>query len=503
MRKRSWTDSGLEDLGVSTSLLKNLDIVEGINDDLSSVNEAIDLTAHVRGTEASLNATERVADLNATIETASLKDITSANTSVRAAEAIVPRSSIEIAKDRIIGTKATLGQINTGLGIGDLWSNAGVPMFPTARKTMLGGMSFTTLFGAEANLSHKPSTIPSIINGIGRFNNVTKLHPSEVLSPKYNIQPLRSAIRTMSSILGAGQRQRSFLTDSWHGGFSSKTLKDIFGTLDTITSWSTAMPLKDHWMFELNRKASVFETSMGNLINLKPSLGLAAGRVGGILEVLGRIDWGDFERALRVQEARRPRTRIGYAALNAYDELYMGHPRVADQFLIEYLGIKPSEETRAALWIVLGEAFERTTTEPATWITLDDKKATSYLCKAVYNEASRIRRDQEMEDRIWWPEGEKEKDEDDRKLSKPALGAHGTLDFLMRKSPSPEELMIPPQDPRGQVLQMLYFKGTEQDKKVVGMLIVGFDLPDIAEVLGWTEVQRFQRKAQRWIRIKI
>ena len=45
---------------------------------------------------------------------------------------------------------------------------------------------------------------------------------------------------------------------------------------------------------------------------------------------------------------------------------------------------------------------------------------------------------------------------------------------------------------------MLYFEGTEQDRNMVVMIKAGLDLPDIADVVGWSEVQRFTRKAQRW-----
>jgi hypothetical protein len=39
-------------------------------------------------------------------------------------------------------------------------------------------------------------------------------------------------------------------------------------------------------------------------------------------------------------------------------------------------------------------------------------------------------------------------------------------------------------------------------EKVVEMFMVGFDPPAIAGVVGWSEVQRLRRKAQRWVRIK-
>jgi hypothetical protein len=123
-----------------------------------------------------------------------------------------------------------------------------------------------------------------------------------------------------------------------------------------------------------------------------------------ILQSLTQFDWRAIERAVRVQEARRPRTRIGFAALNAYDELYYGHPWIADEFLSDFLGIDPTEDRREALWIVLREAFERNVTYPAQWITLDDERATNYLRNAVYKQAKRVKRNMERGDRVWWTE---------------------------------------------------------------------------------------------------
>ena len=70
---------------------------------------------------------------------------------------------------------------------------------------------------------------------------------------------------------------------------------------------------------------------------------------------------------------------------------------------------------------------------------------------------------------------------------------------MLRSAMNPADTLIPQLDYRlDRVLEMLYLEGTEQDKRMVGMIRAGFDLPDIAEVVGWSEVQRFTRKARRW-----
>ena len=223
--------------------------------------------------------------------------------------------------------------------------------------------------------------------------------------------------------------------------------------------------------------------------------------LGGLIENLGRVDFDALrraaERGARVREARRPRTRIGFAALEAYDAFYLGQPWVADTFLKENLGIEPDEDRREALWRVLRWTFERTVPRPAKWIVLDDERAADNLRGLVYIEGKRVKRDKERPDRVWWEERDpatKKKVE----LPPPALQPEHTLEFMMKVSGNPADIVVPPPDDRGRVLQMLYFEGTEQDRRVVGMLIAGYDLAAIAGVVGWPEVQRFTRKAQRW-----
>lgn len=73
----------------------------------------------------------------------------------------------------------------------------------------------------------------------------------------------------------------------------------------------------------------------------------------------------------------------------------------------------------------------------------------------------------------------------------------------MKISGNPADLVAPPPDDKGRILQMLYLEGTEQDRRVVGKLIAGYDLAAVAAIVGWPEVQRFTRKAQRWRKNKL
>lgn len=133
---------------------------------------------------------------------------------------------------------------------------------------------------------------------------------------------------------------------------------------------------------------------------------------------------------------------------------------------------------------------------------MDDERAVVYLHTAIYREAKRVRRDLEMPDRVWWTE----RDPETKKkieLPGPVLQSEYTLEFMVQRSDTPEYLVTGPPDARVQILETLYFEGTQKDKKIVEMLHEGLDLPAIADVVGWSEVLRFQRKAQRWIRIKL
>lgn len=221
-----------------------------------------------------------------------------------------------------------------------------------------------------------------------------------------------------------------------------------------------------------------------------------------MLGTIGCVDFEALQRATRIREAWQPCTRIGFAALDAYDGFCMNHFWVADRFLADYLGIETNEDTREALWRVLKWTFERTVAWPAKWLMIDAEGAIRYLRAAVYKNARRVRRDKERPDRVWWTG----RDPDTKKraeLPPPTRPPDNILEFMLGSSGNPADIVVPPPDDRGRILQMLYDEGTEQDRWVVGMIRAGLELAAIAHVVGWPEVQRFTRKAQRWRKIKL
>jgi len=129
---------------------------------------------------------------------------------------------------------------------------------------------------------------------------------------------------------------------------------------------------------------------------------------------------------------------------------------------------------------------------------LEDERAAAYLRTAVHKQARRVQRDREKADRIWGVERDpvtKKRVE----LPPPLLQPEYTLQFMTQSSETPEHVVIGSPDVRVQTLELLYRDGTEKDKRIVEMLEAGFDLPAIAAVVEWPELQRFLRKARRWI----
>ena len=469
MSKRKWRDSGLNDLGISESVLRDLDSVETALGGIQSVETALE------GIERANAAIEQAGDIKSVhtnLGTAVGRinnlatDIRSAEASIRATDALIPKRAVEMANDTITNATAALDRATkTGFRASTLNNLAKGSTFPTFKDTMVGRLSSSpSPFGALSDLSQGTSIASSIVKVSDMFALRAK--------PPY---PTRISELFESKDSWSRMTPSSFSAiDVWKGMPDPKDLKGIYvpetsssaiGLMNTIAGLGTAWPPKDHWIFNVMRQMDAMRTGLDSFMSRMRSVFDGFGRhLSGIYEFIESVDWETMVESWRIQEARRPRTKIGFAALDAYDAFYLNRLWVVDRFLTGYLGIQPSEDTREGLWRVLREAFERTISEPATWITLDDTKATFYLRVAVYNEARRVQRDREMADRIWWSEGEVEEDEEGRKLSKPALSSEDTLDFLIGWSPGPEALLIPPLDWRGHVLEMIYFEGTEQDK---------------------------------------
>ena len=129
----------------------------------------------------------------------------------------------------------------------------------------------------------------------------------------------------------------------------------------------------------------------------------------GILGTLSQYDWETLERHARIQDARRPRTPIGFGARDAYDAFYLNQPWIVDRFLRDWLGIEPNEDRREALWRVLRWTFERTIPDPVKWLVMEDERqAVNYLRTAVYRNERRVRTEKERPNRVWWQERDPE-----------------------------------------------------------------------------------------------
>lgn len=417
-----------------------------------------------------------------------------------------------------------------GGGLKDIAGIGKTSLLPPLNDLVLSRSSHAHLaLGALPDLTKGSSVLTSVVKASDPAGAIPKSKALGLSETMLGAGAELSAARTAASFLGAEERAydlfasairsdwRSDLFPRWPQGILSGTssgLSGWIGAADAVKNagaWRNAMgPYDTEWLFGPSRGISAFGMLGTDLLRGALPAFDALGAVhrvsdwglGGLLDTIGRIDLESLQRAARIREARRPRTKIGFAGLKAYDGFCMNYPWDADEFLVDHLGIEPNEDTREALWLVLKWTFERTVTWPAKWIVVDDEGAARYLRSAVYKNAKRVRRDKERPNRVWW----EERDPDTKKkveLSPPTLQPDNILELMMGRSGNPADVVVPPPDDRGRVLQLLYVEGTEQDRKVVGMLIAGFDLAAVAHVVGWPEVQRFTRKAQRWRRIKL
>lgn len=505
--KRDWSGmNGLAGLGFSRSMLRTIDSAQSALDALDGVG-SIGAAARAAGTlKAGAGLPKLVAD--ARIEGIAGTGSGSALSAISAARKA--NSSVALGKS---GVSLPGSIVKNAAGIGKL------PLLSAVQKPELGKAS---------------RAYPALDALLGQAKGASRLYSADKVSDLARAIPKSAALgvprtmlgagsdlsaaRSAASFLGSGSRAGDLFASSWKsggwGGLLSGLPKDIQsgasfrspGLLGADAgAWRDVMSFsKTSWLFGPPRELGLFGVSgTGLLRGAFPALSAfdtarrATGLgLGSALDVISRINLEALREAALIREARRPRTRIGFAALDAYDELYMGHPWVADRFLLDYLGIQPNDDRREALWRVLREAFERTLAYPARWVVLEDDRAAAYLRVAVYNEADRVERDREFPDRVWWTARDPETKE--KVELRPTLQPDDILELMMKRMGNPADIVVPPPDDRGRVLEMLYVEGTEQDKMVVGMIIAGFDLAAIAHAVGWPEVQRFQRKAQRW-----
>ena len=510
--KRKWSNTaGLVDLGLSRSALRTLDSVESAMEGVERANAAI------RGAGLGKAGAGLTGILGGTDDRILTNDLILGKVT-RMADPIPDA-----------GTGANLAGSGLKGILGDRFKD--VAGIASARDLALGKASrpYSGL-GGLPDLFKGTSSLASAFKAADLAGAIPKKPPILGFSAKMlGADADLLAARSAASFLSTGTKADGPVSGAWQAlqkeGIFSGLPKDILSGVSPKLVGSLGMTdlIKDSkvlrnamglsgtdWLYGPPRELGLLGKfgGAGILRDFSPAFDtLDAARraskwnLGGLIEDLGPVDFDALRRAAdreaRVREARRPRTRIGFAALEAYDAFYLGQPWVADSFLVEHLGIEPNEDRREALWLVLKLTFERNIPRPAKWLVIDDEGSVRYLRAAVHKNARRVRRDKERPNRVWW----EERDPATRKkveLPPPTLQPEYTLEFMMKVSGNPADMVVPPPDDRGRVLQMLYFEGTEQDRRVVGMLIAGYDLAAVAAVVGWPEVQRFTRKAQRW-----
>jgi hypothetical protein len=248
-------------------------------------------------------------------------------------------------------------------------------------------------------------------------------HISQMLDTRTRIQGMlrtmpEVAVRSASVLPAASMATR--ISDMAKGFATSEILKNrqgLYSMVQTVNaSFAESMadrilaskPLADWNQVMRNNTAVSIHRMNKDLVDawrrmMMPNVDAIRRQMSsGIIGMFSQFDLEELERQARVQAARRPRTKIGFAAVKAYDELFLGNPSAAKEFLRSYLNLEPDPDRIEALWIVLKEAFERLDGRPAEWIVFDDERAAAYLHAAVYNQAQRVRRDRERPDRVWW-----------------------------------------------------------------------------------------------------
>lgn len=415
------------------------------------------------------------------------------------------------AASAVLNARATPGNLGAGIKA-DLLKGAtgsGMSISVAVSKDLAFRQTFRShlLLNARRGLGRGVEKIPSTLRAAGIPDTIarpkTRGLPSEILGPA----AAPSVARNIAAVFDTGKlpsglplTTASNLLLPGQGGHLSPMFSSLplGGTWKAGTGvWRGLRGLDTGWLSGSYRIGHI--SGFTRLDNLPGSiLGLQAlsWRLNGLLGSLRRTDFEALWRAAcireaRIREARRPRTEIGLAALEAFDALYMGHPWVADRFLVDYLGIEPGGDVREALWRVLRLAFERTVTWPAKWILLDDGQAARYLRTAVHREAKRVKRDREKPDRIWFKGQPAE-------FSAPVLEPEDTLEFMMPRAEDPAEIVACRMDSRVQALSLLHQESSHEDSEFVELLLTGYGPADIAACYGWPKVQRFTRKANRW-----
>lgn len=537
--KSAWDDmSGLAGLGLSGSLLKTLKSAGSALEEAQRVNSAI-LGARVGKAGAGLPGV-----LGGMHDRLRLDDRIRIDDRILADDRVRPDSGFLGAAARIADANPALGK-HAGLGpLGGIKGIAGrrfedaarIGKFshPSAAQDLEFGKASRAYPALDALLGQAKGASP--LYSLGKASELAGAIPRKRAALGFPETTLGagadlSAARASASFLRAGIRADYLGYGAWKAarkdGFpsvlsgwpkdllsgASTGLPEMLGSAAMLKRVGAGRDVMDisgaGRLFGSPRGLDLFGIAGSGLLrDASPALGAfeavrrASGSgLEGLIDAIGRFDLEALREAERVREVRRPRTRIGLAALDAYDELYMGHPWVADRFLLDHLGIRPNDDRREALWRVLREAFERTLPYPARWMVLDDKRAAVYLRVAVYNEVDRIEADRERPNRVWWTAKDPETEE--RVELRPTLQPDEILELMMKRSGNPADIVAPPLDERGWILEMLYLEGSEQDRRMVEMVIAGHDLAAIAGVVGWPEVQRFQRKAQRWRRIRL
>jgi hypothetical protein len=186
-----------------------------------------------------------------------------------------------------------------------------------------------------------------------------------------------------------------------------------------------------------------------------------------------------------------PFTFESYACWTSFDV-----PGVADRFLKDELDLEPNSDRRRALWETLDRGFMERWSNRPKWLTLEPEQARAYLRATVKNEATRLGRDEEIQERYW------ARNRKDLPKVQEMLGETGRPDSL-DSHPEPEDASCSEViDHRArellEVLEELRDEGTLQDQTFASHILEdNYEWRDISSRYGKDKTQGFKRKIQR------
>jgi hypothetical protein len=430
--------------------------LKDIEDPRINADARIELDADVRVDDMRINA-DRIG-LETNVRLAGLADLASIKTRI----------------DDIAGARPDFGAVRLALGARPVET----PLTTLARSAASGAVPKRAFYGAGSLLNNVANVactgaLPKIAFGIAE----NRRNVLQELNTSLSAITVRQAVPRMSSLLkldtGAGVLN------------GARPLSEQYGLSDIAKMSMVAYGLANNSTFAGWRP---YEGILAHYRSTLTHYRSMADHLASYFDLARRLarDFADHT----ASQVTQPLSLLGVAALEALEAFDAGRHWIADAFLTRYLRLHPMPERREALWMILKKGFDRPLDAPPLWLTLDpQEQAVAYLRRAICNEAKRLKRDRELDDRLWWKAAE----------DWPMLAAEPDMLFADSFEEEPGIVVVRTLDDRKQILDELFVSGSSRDREIVRLIREGsYDRADIRNRVGNTRLLSFERKAQRW-----